>query len=196
MALAGGALLGPCLGAAAQGPVHVAKMMLFTCSVCRATEGIDGAITSAIARNGGRFVSAPLPIDNDYAAQYYYAARDVSSGLAAKVKTSLYKAVQDMGIPLDDPFRVLVWLQQDLGTEQGVDWAALMAAAGGSEVSKALGRASRLAQAMGVSSTPGYILLKDNRPLALLDPSSVTPAGSISALRDAVLNKVIEINKS
>ena len=175
-------------------PVHIVKFLLFSCPLCRGAEGFDPALSSAAQSTGGRLVHAPLPMDGDYAAQFYYAARDVSRTLEQRVRLSLYKAVQDMGIPMNDAFRVLVWLQQDLGDMESVDWRDLMARTTGTPVSEALARSANLASSMGVTNTPSYVLVQNNRPTALFDPTSVTPANSMSALRDTVINKTKELS--
>jgi protein-disulfide isomerase len=179
---------------AAQGPQNVVKFLLFSCPICRAAEGIDPAIAGAASATGGRLVQAPLPVEGDYSAHFYYAARQLAPAFEEKVRASLYKGVQDMGIPMNDAFRVFVWLQQDLGAEKDFPWNGLMQMAAGSEVRSALGRAARLAASMGLTNTPSYVLVADNRPVALYDPTSVTPANSLSALRDTVITRINDSN--
>lgn len=169
-------------------PVDVVKFVLFTCPICRATESIDVPIQAAVSATKGKFVFAPLPMDTDYAGRAYYAAREVSQSLADKVKDSLFRGQQDMGFDMNEPIRVAVWLQQDLGSlMESFNMTSLIDAMQSRPVREALSRAGQLASAAGVTNTPSYAFIKGGKLVAMVDPQGVTPTGSVAALRDKVL---------
>lgn len=178
----------------AQEPVYVVKAMLFSCPLCRAAESIDNAIERAAKATGGGLIHAPLPVDDDGTGPAYYALRSLPGVNQSAVRESLYKASQDLGVPLTEPFQVMVWMQTDIA-DQPIDWTKFLDAAQGDEVKGAMGRSMKLGQRVGVSQTPTYVVIKGGVPVGVFDPTSVSPANSLSAVRDAVLKKITEASQ-
>lgn len=177
--------------------VDVVKIMAFSCPVCRAAEAQDKVIEQAVKAKGGSFVWAPLPADESETGakeRVYYGSRSLKPGLAEEVKQALYKGMQDLAIPLGQEPQVYVWFQQQFSTLSDDEFNELFVAARSDAARAALGRAASLAARMGVDSVPSYIVVVDGRPVVALDPSSVT-GGSLSALRDEVINRVNSSSK-
>lgn len=177
--------------------VDVVKIMSFSCSVCRAAELQDRVIERAVREHGGTFVWAPLPTDpneNGEKEMLYYASRDVSKEFSVTVKESLYKGIQELGLPLTTETQLFVWLQQDLTSFPEAELRDLFSRGKEPRARGAISRAAGLAQAVGADSLPTYIVLVDGRPVTSLSPSSV-PGGSLSVLRDEVLNRISKLVK-
>ena len=178
------------LAGKAKGPVDVVKIMSLACSVCRAAENQDPFIAKAAQATGGTFVWAPVPTEKDdlhgAAEKTYYASRALGEDFAAKVKDSLYKGWQDMGVPLYNVPQVFAWLEQDLPAEIE-KLTRLQSAVVRGAGRQALSRAASLAVNAGVQVLPGYILLQRGQIVVLLDPS-VVQGQSLLLLRQKVIS--------
>lgn len=195
-ALLAGALSGSAWAVSPAPRVDVVKIMSLGCPVCRAAEGQDPVMAQTVQGVGGKFVHAPLPTgENDTGARerVYYAARDLDPALGAAVKTSLYKGMQDMSVPLTDYMQVYTWLAQDI-PQYEPQFGALFQKAQEPAAGTSLSRAARLASSAGVSALPGYVVLVDGQVAALVDSESIN-SSSMSALREAVLERVKKLSK-
>lgn len=203
-AFLGAAVLGalaalPFAAAAAEAPVvvDVVKVMAFSCPVCRAAEVQDKVIEQAVKEAGGRFVWAPVPntsADSGSKERLYYASRAFSPQLAERVKDVLYKGMQDLSIPLLEMPQVYVYFQQQFHDIPEVQFNELFNRAQEKDARQSLARAATLAQTVGVVSVPSYIILADGRPVASLDPESVS-GGSLTTLREEVINRIRKLSK-
>lgn len=173
-----------------KGPVDVVKIMSLACPVCRAAENQDPFIAKAARAAGGTFVWAPVPTEEDdlhgAAERTYYASRAFGEDFAAKVKDSLYRGWQDMGVPLYNVPQVFSWLGQDLAPEINTLTKLQDAVVRGAG-QRALTRAATLAVNAGVQVLPGYVLLQRGQILVLLDPS-VVQGQSLLLLRQKVIS--------
>lgn len=174
--------------------VNVVKALLFTCPVCRTAESLDASIDAEARRLGGSLVHAPLPVKGDFSAYAYYALRGQGAKTATEVRLALYKGSQDRGLTFSSRLDVDVWLQSDLA-ESAISLDALRGDAEDPAVTQAVARAYRLGVAAGVNHTPTYIILRNNQIFASIDPTSVTPQNSLTAVRDAVVAKLREAAK-
>lgn len=182
-------------GAAQAREVSVAKVVNFSCATCRASESQDDAIRAAVRSTGGQFVLATMPMaqDNYWRELLYYAARAYDPALESKVRESLYRGAQDMGLPFSDMTQVVVWLTQDL-PEQRVDWTALgRSALTDGAAREALGRALRLIVASGAQKIPSYVFIVDGELQGLLDLDTGSRNGSLVELRQSVLKRIEEL---
>lgn len=177
----------------AQAPVHVVKVLNFSCARSRALEAHDAAIATAVAEGGGQFVFAPVSWgeQSDARDRVYYAARSFGSAIEQRVRAALYAGAQDSGLPFEDIPQVIVWLQQELG-EAFMDWNAIMKGAYDPDTTGAVSRAVRLAVRAGVDGLPAYVFVRGSEPVALLDPEALGTAAPL-ALKDAVLRKYSEL---
>ena len=193
--LTSAALLAMAIGPAAvqaqsNKPLDVVKVMSFSCPVCFASEAQDQFIEQTVKAAGGRFVRAPLPsVEGDMGAKdrVYYASREFSPQLTDKVRASLYKGAQEMGVPLDNITAVYTWLQQDLDIDVNT-LNSLIQRSQQSDAEGALRRAVYLARSAGVDRIPAYLLLRDSQVIAALDPTSVP--GGLAGLREAVIQRI------
>lgn len=174
--------------------VNVVKALLFTCPVCRTAESLDASIDAEARRLGGSLVHAPLPVKGDFSAYAYYALRGQGAKTASEVRLALYKGSQDRGLTFSSRLDVDVWLQSDLA-ESSLNLDALRGEVEDPAVTQAVARAYRLGIAAGVNHTPTYIVLRNNQIFASIDPTSVTPQNSLTAVRDAVVAKLREAAK-
>ncbi len=185
-------------GAAAPSPVDVVKIMSFSCSVCLAAEAQDKPIAAAVRAQGGRFVWAPVPTHPEDKVgareRTYYAARDLNAQLGEAVKTSLYKGSQEQNLPLFDQIQVSSWVLRDLSEHEAL-LPTLFEKARSQDSAQALGRAIRLAMGAGVQDLPAYLLIQDGKVVANFDPRHPQATG-LTALRELVLAKVAELNKT
>lgn len=176
-------------------PVSVVKVINFACPICRASEVQDSGIVSAVKNSGGRFVYAPLPAEEgDYAKErVYYASRKQGDEVEARVRASLYKGSQDMGLPFQNPIQVIEWLKDDLGEEVGINYVRLLTDTNDKDTSIALGKAAAVAVAGGSQGLPSYILIQQNKPAATLDPSSSGKGSSLLNLREEVIKRISQL---
>lgn len=176
--------------------LDVVKILNLSCPVCRAAESQDPAIARVVQGLGGRFVWAPVPVGEDANGskeRVYYAARDLSSEIGNRIKQSLYKGIQDMGISLNDYMPIYTWLQQDVpDLEPRFDELFRQAQSATNE--RALGRAVVLANTAGVQMLPGYIILLNGQVESLVDPSS-TASGTVLAMRDELVARIQKYSK-
>ena len=171
--------------------VDVVKILSFACPTCRASEAQDRYIESRLETVGGRLLWAPVPTiagNTGERERVYYAARAEGRVIESRVRASLYKAVQDMGLSLPDLTSVYTWLQSDLPDLEG-KLDSLFDRAASNESKNALARALRLGMTAGISSLPSYLLVANSTVLTLVDPSSATN-GNILALRDSVVSAI------
>ena len=172
---------------AAEPPVSVVKLISFDCPVCLASESLDEPLRQATRAGGGQFVIAPLPrVSSNARERFYYAVRDLQPDLEARARASLFRGAQELGYPLSDDTETLDWLRQDLG-EEAADWIRITTAASAATATDPITRSLRLVVKSGAQLTPTYILIRNGAVLASFD-TSLVPGGSLSALRDAVLN--------
>lgn len=173
-------------------PVNVVKLMSLSCNVCRATEAFDPVLASAVRTRGGRFVWAPLPThpEDQQAAKelVYYAARDRGRDFSEAVKDSLYRGVQDKGLPLFDFMQVYTWFMSDIPSYLK-DFDSLFKAAQAQGAREALTRAIRLANSTGTRALPHYLVLKGSEVRFSIDPTH-PKAPTLTALREELLNKI------
>lgn len=178
--------------------VDVVKILSFSCSVCLSSESQDRPISAAVRAQGGRFVSAPVPTHPEDKIgpreRVYYAARDMNSQLGDAVKASLYKGSQEQELPLYDFVQVYAWLSRDL-PEQEAFFTPLFERAKKAQSQESLARALRLAIGSGVDALPTYLFIQNGRVVASLDPKH-PQATSMTALRELVIAKIEELNKS
>lgn len=174
-------------GAAQTAPVHVVKIVNFSCAACRAADGLDGPIERALLPTGGRFVYATAPDTPDYYWRElaYYAVRDTLPSREAHVRASLYKGAQDMGLRFATPTEVIAWLQQDLALDSAeVD--TLRKNLDTDQTRRALARAFRLIQASGATRTPSYVLLRGDTIVMTMDAASAQVAAPADLVRRVV----------
>ncbi|KWU17809.1 thioredoxin domain-containing protein [Burkholderia cenocepacia] len=188
----------PALAAPAQKhTVDVVKIMAFSCPFCRAAEAQDKVIEDLVTSKGGRFVWAPLPTEASESGakeRVYYASRKVSRALSDKVKDAFYKGTQDQNVQLTEMPQVYAWLQTQLGDLTDAQLQSLFDAAQSDDAKRSLGRAAQIAVAAGANVTPTYVIFVDGKSVTSLDPNTVS-GGSLSALRDAVIDRVNQYTK-
>lgn len=187
------ALLGSSVGLLAQ-PVHVVKIANFNCSVCRASSSMDPAIEAAARDTGGQFVFAPISWGEQSNAKdlVYYAAKNRDPAVAQFVSRSLYKGSQDFGLPMENSSQVMAWLEQDGLDKTGMPLAPLITESMAPLAQASYDKAVALAVTAHVNSVPGYILVVDGTPVALLDPTSVN--SRLLDLREAVVSKIKQLS--
>jgi protein-disulfide isomerase len=175
--------------------VDVVKIMSFSCSYCRAAEGPDNAIESAVKSTGGRFVRAPVPTggeeDRGVRERVYYAARDMDPQFGERVKNSLYKGAQDAGISLVTLIQNYTWITQDLPDDES-KVRELFHKAQDISTERSLARAAQLATNAGVQNLPSYILLVDGSVKAVFDNDPA--GGSINNLRNSVISTIEKLS--
>lgn len=169
------------LAASAQrtGPVDVVEVLNFACPHCRAAEAVDGSIKSAVEAQGGKFIWAPIPVlksDSGEAEIEYYAARDLSPDFAQAFKASMYKGAQDMQIVLQTPMDIYTWTQQDMPNYTSL-LSQMFQVSKDPKYRDSVGKALLLAQQSGVTLLPGYIFVRDNTVVGMVDRAT---AGSDS----------------
>jgi len=198
LALGVAASLTPAFAATTQQhTVDVVKVMAFSCPFCRAAESQDRVIEDAVTSKGGHFVWAPIPTDASESGakeRVYYASRKVSRAFSDKVKDALYKGIQDMSVQMGAMPQVYAWLQGQLPDATDAQLQSLFDDAQGDDAKQSLARAARIAITAGVNVTPTYVIFVDGRSVASLDPNTVN-GGSLSALRDAVIDRVNQYTK-
>lgn len=177
---------------ASESPLNVVKIISFSCNVCRGSEVIDPALSRAVRAQGGQFVWAPIPVaEKDFLGvkeRVYYASRSVSPDIANRVKDSMYKASQDMLVPLDTFSQAYSWLIQDLQLNSDLA-QKIINEAQSPEGIVPLRRAFLLVQEAGISAVPSYLILKNGKVIKSLDPTKADTK-SFSDLRDAVLAEI------
>lgn len=193
-ALLGAALASFAVGAfAAKGPYDVVKIMSFSCPLCREAESQDPLIAKAVVAQGGKFEWAPVPTDaNDLDGapeKVYYASRQFGARFSGEVKDSIYKAIQDLSVPMYNFPQVYSWLGQDLPAQDYPTLQKLEKATSEGQGTAALSRAARLSINAGVTHTPGYVILRDGRIVHLDDPT-VVRGGSLLLLRQLVIQQI------
>lgn len=177
--------------------VDVVKIMSLSCKFCYSAETFDPFIESTVIQGGGRFVYAPVPSnpeDNGEKEMVYYGARDLNSRYGDIVKKSMYKAIQDIGVPLTNYSTIYTWLQKDTGLDDGT-LSDIIKKGSQNSSRDALSRAVGLATSGGVSMLPTYIILKDNRIVQVIDSSS-SSKNNLSSLREDVINYVKSLNST
>lgn len=199
-ALIAAVLSGLCFsgGVRAAGVVDVVKIVSFHCGYSYSSEALDDAIASVVQENGGRYVVAPVPDfqqDPKYTKELvYYAARGINPDLGARVRTSLYKAVQENGVNISSLAEANAWLQGDLTTTDKAQLKSIVAAAQGPEAEQALLRAIRLALNAGTAALPSYLLLQNGKVIAMYD-RTMQGLQSPGAIKEAITKKINELNK-
>lgn len=189
----------PLLGAGpalASADVSVVKLMSFSCSVCYAAESQDTVIARALQPLRGRFVWAPIPTSADESGdkeRVYYASREVSERFSERVKQSLYKAIQERGLQLPDLARTASWLMQDLSDELPVV-TRLLQGMQPNTGRDALVRAFNLVDMAGAQRVPTYVVIRNGAIDSTFDPNNV-PGGTLTLLRDAVINRIQTLDK-
>lgn len=174
-------------------PYDVVKVMSFSCPICREAESQDPLIAKAVQAQGGKFEWAPVPTDkNDVEGapeKVYYASRAFGPVFSAEVKASIYKAVQDLSVPMYNFPQVYAWLSQDLPAQDYPTLQKLEKATSEGAGVHALSRAATLAINAGVSHTPGYVILRKGRIVRLDDPT-VVRGGSLLLLRQLIVQQI------
>lgn len=166
----------------------VAKLMLFTCPVCRAAESLDHWAAQTL-RKDVPFVRAAIPptdIEVDARERYYYAAREQGAAVERAVIDALYKGSQDRQLPLSDDAQCYAWLQSTVTVP--VDWFRLREAAAGAEAKASVRRALRLIGMSGATEVPTYLVLRNGEVV-----QTIAPSGSLNDQRrdlDAVFDKL------
>lgn len=176
-------------------PVDVVKVMSFSCSFCYAAESHDRMILVAAGKSGGRFVRAPIPVEegaSGWRERTYYAARDLDPKLGEAVKESIYRGIQESEVTLNDLTQLYYWFVQDIPAFEN-RFNALFEKAQAPSSNDALLRAIRLVKNSGVSQLPTYILLSAGAVQATLD-SSNSRGTSLPALRDDVIAQIDKIS--
>jgi hypothetical protein len=172
-------------------PVDVVKIMSFSCSFCLSAESQDPIIETVAKRTKGRFVRAPIPVggeDDGWRERTYYAARDMDSQLGETVKQSIYRGVQETGVPLNNLTQLYYWFLQDIPKmERHFD--KLFELTKGPESQNALNRAIQLVRSSGAQLLPTYVLLVSGRIQATLD-SSTSQNTSLSSLREDTIARI------
>jgi hypothetical protein len=171
--------------------VDVVKIMSFSCSVCLSSESQDGLIEAETAQTGGRFVRAPIPVqdgENGVREKVYYAARDIDARFGEAVKVSIYKALHESGVQLNDLTQIYYWLMQDM-PEHESRFNQLFKAAAEPGAADPLGRAARLVKSAGATQLPTYVLLVNGVIQGSFDPTT-SKSGSLSSLREDVVSRV------
>lgn len=189
--------LSPVFAAQPKHEVDVVKIMAFSCPYCRASEAQDKVIEQALLPLGGKFVWAPIPPDASESGskeRVYYASRKVSRDLSDKIKDALYKGSQDMGIELAQMPQVYAWIQRQFPDMTDSQLQSLFDDAQGPDAERSLERAARLAVAVGANLTPTYVIIVDGHTAGSVDVQTV-PGGSLSALRDEVINRIKSYSK-
>lgn len=175
------------LAPAAWAKLDLVKVINFSCGHCRASEGIDAPIQSAIEKSGGKFVFATMPASENTARElYYYTLRDAYPGLEPAARRALFEGAQDAAQVFGSAPELTVWLSARL-TDPSVNWDWLTANASRPASRQALGRAINLILQSGAHSLPSYILIKDGKILRAFDFS---PQSSYAELRDQVLAEI------
>jgi len=166
----------------------VAKLMLFTCPVCRAAENMD-AWAAQVLRKDVPLVRAPIPPESmevDARERYYYAVREQGPTAEQAVIAALYKGTQDRQLPLSDDAQCYAWLQSAVSVP--IDWLRLRERAAGVEARESVRRALRLAATAGATEVPTYLILRNG---ALVQ--TIFPAASLNEQRrelDAAFEKL------
>lgn len=174
--------------------VDVVKVMNFTCSFCLAAENTDNSIEAAVAETGGKFVRAPVPLDEKESGakeRVYYAARDMSPQFAVKVKDSLYRGAQEALVGLSTYLEVYTWMLQDLPKEEA-SFNELFKRAQDPSTKNALDRALALIAKAGIEQVPSYVLLKNGVIDSVFD---VRAGESPAVVRQNLIQKIQQIGK-
>jgi predicted DsbA family dithiol-disulfide isomerase len=175
------------MSAANAGPsFYVVEIANFACAHCRAMDPLVPSLIAATTAAGGEFDFAPLVWDGQPEARdmVYYAARQQGPDVAAAVRTSLFKGIQDNNLPFEDVAQVDAWLQQDVPVSVGIDYDQL-ARDLNTDVLTHLPEAktARLAKAAGVSATPTFVFIKDGVVVTTL---TAAPSDSAYSLAEKV----------
>jgi predicted DsbA family dithiol-disulfide isomerase len=174
---------------------YVVEIANFACSHCRAMESSIPGIADAAQQAGGKYVFGPIVWDEQPIARdlVYYAARIQGNRVERAVRASLYKAVQDNGLLLEDAGQTMAWLQQDIGPEVPIDFSRLSQDAADSVTALSEVKAAKLAESAGVTGTPTFVFLKDGKSVAILsaNPGEASP----SALASRVKAEILDISK-
>lgn len=172
-----------------EAPINVVKIISFSCNVCRASEAIDPILSTEVRRRGGQFVWAPIPVaESDFLGvkeRVYYASRTLDSELSLRVKESMYKASQDVLVPLTTFAQAHSWLTQDLLLDSETA-QKIINQAQTPEGLVPLRRAFLLVKEGGISAVPSYLLIKNGKILKSFDMTQ-SNIKSFSDLRDSIL---------
>lgn len=175
--------------------IDVVKVVSFGCPVSRASEHLDARIQEELRRYGGKFVFSPFPAeadakdDNSGARErVYFASRAFGPFAEQKIRTSLFKGVQDMGLPLNDYMQVFTWLSRDV-PELSTKYADIFRQAQEDKARESLSKTAYLAQMSGASALPGYIILVNGEVKTVIGPDDV-PGGALPKVRDLVISTI------
>lgn len=180
--------------AQAVSPVHVVEIVNFSCPYCAAMESSGGDLRRAVEATGGRFVFAPLTLQEDrsnWRDRLYYAAREQGPDAEVAVRRALFRGAQDLNLPLENLDQVLVFLGDELAA-QAIDWERLRKDATAPATSEAYQRALYLAASAGIDALPAYIFIVDGEVAASIGRDPAT--NDLSALRRNVLDKIQELS--
>lgn len=180
--------------------VDVVKIVSFGCEVSRASENFDTNIRAAVEKTGGKLVFSPFPTEGDHdmpetvgvRERVYYASRQKGAVAENLVRKSLFKGVQDMGLPLGDYMQVYTWLSKDV-PELTTSFGDIFKAAQEAEARDSLGKAAYLAHTAGSSALPSYVILVEGEVKMALGPEDV-PGGALVRLRDEVISTVQKLS--
>jgi protein-disulfide isomerase len=165
---------------------YVVEIANFGCAHCRAMDPLIPSLIAATTAAGGEFDFAPLVWDDQSEARdmVYYAVRQQGPDVAAAVRASLFKGIQDNSLPFEDVAQVEAWLQQDVPVSVGIDYDQL-ARDLNTDVLTRLPEAktARLAKAAGVSATPTFVFIKDG---AVVTTLTAAPSDSAYSLAEKV----------
>jgi len=174
-------------------PVYIVEIANFSCPYCLKMETVLPQIQQATEETGGKFVFAPISWgeQSSWRDRVYYAARNQGEAVAEAVRRSLFSAVQDLMLPLEDLHQAIVWLKQDV-KNVSIDFDRLMQDARSEQALESHNRGMRLAANAGVDKLPAYLFIKNADVVAILSRSQ--SLSTATALKLAVLEKVKELS--
>lgn len=191
--LVAGCLLALPLISAAAEPVptfYVVEVANFACSHCRDMEANVPSIAAAAQQAGGKYVFGPIVWDDQAPARdlVYYAARLQGPQVEQAVRASIFRAVQDSGLVLEDAGQVMAWLQQDVGSGVAIDFARLAQDTADETTTLSEVKAAKLATSAGVASTPSFVFLKNGQTVTTLsaNPGTDSPVAFANRVKDEI----------
>lgn len=175
-------------------PIHLVEIANFGCPYCRSMESMNLDIALTVSKYGGRFIFSPLTWGENVSPVkdlIYYAARNQGDSVETSVRHALFKATQDLQLPMENASQVLVYLRQELPT-LAVDWDRLEKDVYASATQDTMLRAARLAVEAGVNHVPAYLYIQSGKIIGILDRSNFP---STSEFKKAVLGKYLALQE-
>lgn len=179
--------------------IDVVKIISFGCPLSRASDATDHSLRTFVEDLGGQFVVSPYPVEIEAKSaqevlslsskeRVFYASRKKGAVISEKVKSSLFKGSQDMGLPLTTYMDVYTWLNQDI-PDYSASFADIFLHAQEPATGESVKKVAYLAQQSGARSLPAYVVIVDGKILPAMGPDDIQ-GGSLTRLRDSVKQSI------